>query len=966
MKKVISLLSLCTALVLGACGSGGDDLEPEALLAPIAELSLAGENAKITWPSVEHAKAYYYELTKDGVEDKVGQVQLATYNFKLERTSLYTFRVKALADKTGMWLDSDWSTTITVQLSELPTPAVSLAIEGDVAMVSWPAVEYAKAYYHELTKDGVMANSGQVQLTTYNFKLVGTSKYTFRVKALADEESVWLDSEWSPTLSAQLSQLSSPVARVDAASVTNTSAVVRWNSIENAVAYHYQLCEGESIVREGDVNGLEETLSDLKENATYTFRVMALASGDYVDSNYSSDVSFTTYQLVKLSKPSELTAKISGIQATLSWRAVDGAVSYDYEVYKGTEDNAMLIGNVATTTVELNSLELDTYRFRVKALSKADDIWVQDSEFSDEYSFTIELVKLDTPTNVTAGTSGNLAVLTWKPVDGAASYSYELYQGSAQSALKSGSVTTATVALTSLQPGSYRFRVKAVGKAEDVWVQESEFSADYTFTIDGQAVNLALPNHEIDGVIRAFPGAEGGGMYTTGGRGGRVIHVTNLNDSGSGSLREAINTSGARTIVFDVCGTIQLKSTLEIKNSDVTIAGQTAPGEGITLRDYSVVVKANNVIIRYMRFRMGDAAKQENDAIWGRYYENIILDHCSMSWSTDECASFYANKNFTMQWCLVGESLRKSVHGKGDHGYGGIWGGKNASFHHNMLTCHDSRNARIDHPQIYDNYLSTHRGNVDYRNNLINNWGSEVTYGGESGWFNIIGNYYKKGPASTNRAYFVNAYADYTKDGKVYSDAYGQFYIDGNVNPDQATITADNKKGINWKNGSNWGNYNQYLSAPLPIRKDDVVSCFTSTHTAVDAYARILDCAGASLKRDAVDKRLVDDARNGKATYTNGGNGSKNGIIDTQTAVGGWPTLSATSEEVARATTDTDKDNIPDYYEGLLGLDPTKADATTKTLDPQGLYTNFEIYLHYLVKDITANQTAGGSYTKLE
>ena len=784
MKKVISLLSLCTALLLGACGGGGDEVQPQALAAPAAVLNITGDNAQ----------------------------------------------------------------------------------------VSWPAVEHAKAYYHELTKDGVVANSGQVQLTTYNFKLEGTSKYTFRVKALADKTGMWLDSEWSATLSAQLSQLSSPVARVDAATVTNTSATVSWTSVAYAAAYHYQLCEGGSVVREGDVDGIKFELKELKENTAYIFRVKAVASGDRVDSNYSNDVSFKTTQVIKLAAPTDITAVSSGYQAIVSWKAVDGA----------------------------------------------------------------------------------------------ASYSYELYQGSAQSAQKSGSVTTATVALTSLQPGSYRFRVKAVGKAEDVWVQESEFSADYTFTIDGQALNLGLPNHEIDGVIRAFPGAEGGGMYTTGGRGGKVIHVTNLNDSGSGSLREAINTSGARTIVFDVCGTIQLKSTLEIKNSDVTIAGQTAPGEGITLRDYSVVVKANNVIIRYMRFRMGDAANQENDAIWGRYYENIILDHCSMSWSTDECASFYANKNFTMQWCLIGESLRKSVHGKGDHGYGGIWGGKNASFHHNMLTCHDSRNARIDHPQIYDNYLSTHRGNVDYRNNLINNWGSEVTYGGESGWFNIIGNYYKKGPASTNRAYFVNAYADYTKDGKVYSDAYGQFYIDGNVNPDQAAITADNKKGINWKNGSNWGNYNQYLSAPLPIRKDDVVSCFTSTHTAADAYARILDCAGASLKRDAVDKRLVDDACNGKATYTNGGNGSKNGIIDTQTAVGGWPTLTATSEEVARATTDTDKDNIPDYYEGLLGLDPTKADATAKTLDPQGLYSNFEIYLHFLVKDVTAAQTAGGAYTKLD
>ncbi len=760
-----------------------------------------------------------------------------------------------------------------VQPEVLPAPQPVLNVEGEQAIITWPKVDHAKAYYHELTKDGVLSSSGQLQLASFDFKMEGRSQYSFRVKAMADKSGMWLDSDWSSSLSAQLSQLSSPVARVDANSITNTSATLSWTSVNGAATYHYQLCEGKSVVREADCNALSIELKELKENTNYTFRVMAVASGDRVDSNYSADVTFKTYQLITLAVPTELAASASGSQAILSWKAVEHAVAYNYEVYKGT----------------------------------------------------------------------------------------------AQTALKVGEVTTTTVTLTALEPDSYRFRVKALGKADDKWVQASEFSAEYNFTVEGgQSIDLGLPINENDGVIRAFPGAEGGGMYTTGGRGGKVIHVTNLNDSGAGSLRAAIEESGARTIVFDVCGTIKLKSQLTIRNGNLTIAGQTAPGEGITLRDYTVYVGADNVIIRYLRFRMGDETKQENDAIWGRYQQNIIIDHCSMSWSTDECASFYANKNFTLQWCLIGESLKKSVHDKGDHGYGGIWGGKNASFHHNILTCHDSRNARIDHPQIYDSYISTHRGNVDYRNNLINNWGGEVTYGGESGWFNIVGNYYKKGPASSDRKYFVNAYADYQKDGKVYSDAYGQFFIEGNVNPDKSDITADNKKGINWKNGSSWTNYNKYLSAPLAIRKDDVTTCYTTTHSAADAYARTLDYAGASLQRDAVDSRLVGDARSDKATYTNGGNGSTGGIIDTQSAVGGWPTLSATNEEVTRATIDTDKDNIPDYYEGLLGLDATKADATAKTLDPQGLYTNFEIYLHYLVKDITKAQTAGGTYTKLD
>ena len=759
---------------------------------------------------------------------------------------------------------------------KLATPAPSLSIAGTKATVTWPKVEHAKGYAYELTKEGVANGSGQLQLPTYTFTLEGKARYTFRVKAVADKTGMYLDSDFSTTINAQLNQLSTPTAQVDAATVSNTSATVSWSAVTGAAAYRYQLVEGSAVVREKEVTTTSVALTELKEGTAYAFRVKAIGSGDAIDSNYSTDVGFTTYKLVSLDVPTELKATASGQQAILSWKAVEHAAAYQYEVFGG----------------------------------------------------------------------------------------------SSQTALKQAETTTSSVTMSELSLGDYRFRVKAVGKADDRWTVASDFSAECTFTIDGQTSPLDLPMHEQDGVIRAFPGAEGGGMYTTGGRGGKVIHVTNLNDSGTGSLREAINTSGARTIVFDVCGTIQLQSDLEIGRGDLTIAGQTAPGDGICIRGGTLRIKANNLIIRFIRVRMGDESSfitDGSDASWGRYYQDIILDHNSYSWSVDEVASFYANKNFTMQWCTIGEGLTKSVHGKGTHGYGGIWGGKNASFHHNLLIHNNSRNPRLCHPQIYgDSYLTSHRGNVDIRNNVVYNWGDNSSYGGESGWFNMVGNYYKPGPASRDRKYFLAADAYYEKEGKVWSQAYPKLYVEGNKHTKYSDLTADNTKGIDWTDGNSYSNYNQYQSAPLAIKKDDVIVCHTSTHAADDAYTCVLNYAGASLRRDAVDKRYVDDARNGKATYTDGGNGSKNGIIDTQSAVGGWPTLTATAEEVARAKTDSDGDHIPDYYETLLGLNPSKADATEKTLDPQGLYSNFEIYLHFLVKEITAGQTVGGTYTKLD
>ncbi len=581
--------------------------------------------------------------------------------------------------------------------------------------------------------------------------------------------------------------------------------------------------------------------------------------------------------------------------------------------------------------------------------------------------------------DVTFSVSDLTAIVRWSvsaQVE-AVRFTFELYAGGASAPEK-----TATTSLTSqrfaLEAGvTYRFRVCAVAPLGSSEWQDSAFSEEVTFTAGGSPVDpgadLGLPlANENDGVLRAFPGAEGGGMYVTGGRGGKVCHVTNLNDSGTGSLRAAVEASGKRIVVFDVAGTIALKSDLTIKNSNITIAGQTAPGDGICLRDYTVRVDADNVIIRYVRFRLGDstkaASKPQEDCIWGRYHENIILDHCSMSWSMDECASFYANRNFTMQWCLLSESLNNSGHPKGSHGYGGIWGGKNASFHHNMLANNKSRNARIDHPEIYGSYLSTHRGNVDYRNNVIYNWNDNSTYGGEGGWFNIVNNYYKPGPASKTRNYFVDANSRYGESNTQYD--YPRLYVVGNYHAGSyaSAINADNWSGIYLHDGNGAGNASTMQQEKLlPVRAGDTQVCHTTTHSAADAFDAVLKYAGASLSRDAVDKRAESDARSGEATFPNGGNGSTGGIIDTQSAVGGWPELTATDEEIRRAATDTDGDGIPDYYETLLGLDPNDAsDANATTLDPQGIYPNIEVYFHFLVREISAAQTAGGTYTALE
>ncbi len=428
----------------------------------------------------------------------------------------------------------------------------------------------------------------------------------------------------------------------------------------------------------------------------------------------------------------------------------------------------------------------------------------------------------------------------------------------------------------------------------------------------------------------AFPGAEGFGRNASGGRGGKVIYVTNLNDSGPGSLRAALLTSGPRIVVFSVSGNIELKSRINIANGNLTIAGQTAPGDGICVQNYEIMVSASNVIIRYMRFRMGDLFEQETDAIWGRYQRDVILDHCSVSWSVDEAASFYANQNFTMQWCIISESLNESFHGKGNHGYGAIWGGDRASFHHNLLAHHNSRNPRFNgggrsgiNNGIYPNE------HVDFRNNVIYNWRDNSAYGGENGNYNIVNNYYKPGPATppskNKRIVQVSLESDTN-----YGVGYGQFYISGNYIYGSTAVTSNN-----WSGGVDYAagvtENMAKLTSPLEIET-------TTTHTAEEAFDAVLSSAGASLVRDAVDTRVVNEVRNGTTTYS----GSKTdypGILDSQEDAGGWPLLQSTTPPV-----DTDNDGMPDDWEIAMKLDPNVPNANGRELSTA--YDNVEVYVN--------------------
>jgi len=445
--------------------------------------------------------------------------------------------------------------------------------------------------------------------------------------------------------------------------------------------------------------------------------------------------------------------------------------------------------------------------------------------------------------------------------------------------------------------------------------------------------------------ILAFPTAEGYGKYTVGGRGGTVYEVTNLNDSGEGSLRAAIEAEGARTVIFRVSGTIDLKKNLTIRNPYITIAGQTAPGDGICLKRYPLGISADEVIIRHIRVRLGDETGKESDAISGRNFKNIILDHVSASWSIDECVSIYQCENVTIQWCMITESLFDSNHSKGTHGYGGIWGSDNSTYHHNLLAHHSSRNPR----------WASGAGNNDYRNNVLYNWGYNSCYGGENvqqgrgdkfRFFkvNMVANYYKPGPAT--RAGKV-AYRIANPSFRENIEDYGKWYVANNVVEGYPSVSADN-----WDGGIQVAGGDEHLSAirlenpwpAMPIRQQ----------TAQEAYEAVLDNAGATLpQRDAIDRRIVGEVRGGYATYEGKSYKDKKkisddtkpcGIIDSPEDVGGWPEL-----RTENAPLDSDHDGMPDDWEIANGLNPNAPEDRNKTA-PDG-YTYLEKYINSLCNE---------------
>lgn len=442
--------------------------------------------------------------------------------------------------------------------------------------------------------------------------------------------------------------------------------------------------------------------------------------------------------------------------------------------------------------------------------------------------------------------------------------------------------------------------------------------------------------------IPAFPGAEGAGMYITGGRGGTVYEVTSLEDYKSstkekpipGTLRYGLSTieknkNKVTTIVFRVSGTIHLKEKIKTDVYNLTIAGQTAPGDGIAIGDYSVSLGGENIVVRYIRFRGGFAELDDTFSPNGR---KMVIDHCSFSWSTDEVVSTKDKSSITVQWSIISNALNMSIHDKGAHGYGGIWGGTNMTFHHNLIANNNSRNPRLDR-----DFRLEKDGPLlfDLRNNVFYNWGANSGYGGENATgVNIVNNYYKAGPATfdgvKNRIFNPS------------SEQPGSYYVKGNYVAGYPEITEDNwAGGIQPDYGlSSVNRLDQEVA--ITYKHTDNVTYTTPVHTdsAADAYEKVLEAAGTVLpKRDSLDARIVNDVRYGLGKFAN-----------TPSGDGYFPEL---AQVTLPADYDTDHDGMPDSWESSHGLNP--ANASDGNADSGDGYTNLEKYMNSIVSNGSVN-----------
>ncbi len=416
----------------------------------------------------------------------------------------------------------------------------------------------------------------------------------------------------------------------------------------------------------------------------------------------------------------------------------------------------------------------------------------------------------------------------------------------------------------------------------------------------------------------AFPGAEGFGANAVGGRGGRVIAVTNLNDDGPGSLRAAVEATGPRIVVFRTSGTIRLTRPLTIRNPNITIAGQTALG-GITVRDYAFVIEANQVIVRYLRARLGDESRVESDAFTISRGNNIIVDHVSASWSVDETLSVSARSqngvptidNVTVQWSIIAESLNHSVHAKGDHGYGSLIRGSfgaRYSFHHNLWAHH---RARMPRPGNYLSVEEDPQGPLfDFVNNVFYNWGGSYSGYNEdqnaNARYNFINNYYIAGADSG-----AHTFAFRERNRAAHAYFAGNWWNDAEPSDPWSLVNLEAENAT-------YRSATPFQTAPITIERANV------------AYRRVLANAGSVVARDAVDQRVVGSVHDRTGQ-----------LIDSQTQVGGW------SDPVfGMFQPDTDNDGMDDAWERAHGLNVGRDDGAADR-DGDG-YTNVEEYVNSL------------------